>query len=77
MIVMMAAFSTMFSRGDVAMYKFMIPIYGSISAIKELFTLELSMQEFLTASGTALVVTGILVYFITRAFNNERVMFNT
>jgi len=77
MIVMMAAFSTMFSRGDAAMYKFMIPIYGSISAIKELFTNDLTMQEFATASGMALVVTGVLIYFITRAFNNERVMFNT
>lgn len=77
LVIMVAAYSTMFARGDVALYRFAIPIYGPITAIKELFTLELGMNEFLISTGVSLGVTAILVYLITRAFNNERVMFNT
>jgi sodium transport system permease protein len=77
MVIMVAAYSTMFSRGDVALYSFAVPIYGPITAIKELFTMELGMNEFLITCSVSIVVTGILVFFITKAFNNERVMFNT
>lgn len=75
-VVMAAAFGTMFTRGDVSMYKFMIPVYGSITAIKELFAFELSMAEFGITIVVSLLVTGILLKLITSTFNDEKVMFN-
>lgn len=77
MIIMIAAFSTMFSKsGDVALYKFAIPIYGSITAIKEMFAFELSIQEFAVTSIVSFITAALLVKLITITFNDEKVMFN-
>lgn len=77
MVIMVAAFSSMYSIGKgISLYKFAIPVYGSISAIKKIFTNELSMSEFIVTSGVALLVTIIFVKLISNAFNDEKVMFN-
>lgn len=76
MLVMFAAFSTMFTTGDPALYQFAIPILGSVLAIKRLLLFELGIYEFLLASGVSIVVTAILIFGITRSFNNEKVMLN-
>lgn len=76
MLVMFAAFSTMFSTGDPEMYQFAIPVLGNVLAIKRLLTFELGMSEFLLNSGVSILVAGILIYGITRSFNNEKVMLN-
>ncbi|PKM52592.1 MAG: hypothetical protein CVV02_00205 [Firmicutes bacterium HGW-Firmicutes-7] len=77
MIIMIAAFSTMFSKsGGVALYKFAIPVYGSVTAIKEMFSFELSLMEFGVTSGVSIIVTAIIIKLITKTFNDEKVMFN-
>lgn len=76
MLVMFAAFSTMFSTGDPELYQFAIPILGNVLSIKRLLTFELGMNEFLLTSGVSILVTAILIYGITRSFNNEKVMLN-
>lgn len=77
MVIMVAAFSTMFARGGVEMYKFFIPVYGSISAIQQLLEGNLMMNHFLVVVGVSLATTGLLVGVITKSFNNENVMFNS
>lgn len=77
MIIMVASFSTMFmAGGEVALYKFAIPIYGSVLAIKELFAFELTLSEFGIAFFVSILVSAILVKLITITFNDEKVMFN-
>lgn len=76
MLVMFAAFSTMFSTGDPKLFQFAIPVLGNVLAIKRLFTFELMMNEFLLNSGVSIAVAMILIYGITRSFNNEKVMLN-
>lgn len=77
MIIMVSAFSTMFAKsGEVALYKFAIPVYGSVYAIKEMFAFELSLDEFGVAVAVSLIVTALLVKLITKTFNDEKVMFN-
>lgn len=76
MLVMFAAFSTMFQSGDPSLYQFGVPILGNILAIKRLFTFELMMSEFLLTTAVSVVVTGVLIILITRSFNNEKVMLN-
>lgn len=76
MMVMFAAFSTMFSAGDPRLYRYAIPIVGNITAIKRLFTFELQMNEFLLTTAVSMAVTLILVRMITLSFNNEKVMLN-
>lgn len=77
MLVMISAFATVFTTGDVELYKFAIPILGNVYATKELLTFDLSMTEFLTSVGVSIVIVAILLKGITMAFNNERTMFNS
>ncbi len=77
MIIMVAAFSTMFSNAkDIALYKFAIPVYGNVLAIKKMFSFELTFQQFIVSTGVAFVVTALLIILITKTFNDEKVMFN-
>lgn len=76
MIVMMAGFSTMFLDGPMANWKFAIPVYGSIIAMKNLFTFELTGTMVLYTCGSSIVLIGILTYIIKLLFNNEKVMFS-
>lgn len=76
MLVMFAAFATMFQAGEPPLYQFAIPVLGNVLAIKRLFTFDLLMSEFLLTSSVSIVLTAILIYMITRSFNNEKVMLN-
>lgn len=76
MVIMVASMSTMFARGDVDLYKFAIPIYGSIMAIKKMFAFELTFQQFAVSTGVSIVAAALLISFITKTFNDEKVMFN-
>jgi sodium transport system permease protein len=76
MVVMVAGFSTMFSTGTPAMWKFLIPVYGSIIALKNVFSFELTTNMLLYTCGSSIVISSILIYIIKGLFNNEKVMFN-
>ncbi|MBC7960008.1 MAG: ABC transporter permease [Vallitaleaceae bacterium] len=77
MVIMVAAFSTMFTTAkNIAIYKFAIPVYGSVLAIKKMFSFDLTFQQFAVSTGVALVVTAVLIVLITKTFNDEKVMFN-
>jgi len=77
MLVMFSAFATVFTTGDVELYKYTIPVLGNVFAIKELLTFDLSLIEFGVTVGVSIVVIAILLKLITMAFNNERTMFNS
>jgi sodium transport system permease protein len=76
MVVMVAAFSSMFGGGATELYQFAIPVYGSISALKSALAFELTMNQFLITSISAFIVSLILVKRITITFNDEKVMLN-
>jgi sodium transport system permease protein len=75
-VVMVAAFSTMFSSGNIELYKFAIPVMGNVLIIKKIFMFELGMSEFLLSTTVSLILAGILIKMITFAFNSEETMFN-
>ncbi len=77
MLVMISAFATIFTSGEVEMFKFAVPVMGNVFAIKELFTFDLSLAEYGVTVGVSLAVILVLLKLITMAFNNERTMFNT
>ncbi len=76
MVVMIAAFSTLFGSGANELYQFAIPIYGSVSAIKAALSFELTMNQFLVTAVAAFITSLILVKLITMTFNDEKVMLN-
>jgi len=76
MVVMVAGFTTMFSNGGSELWKFLIPVYGSIIALKNLFAFELTTNMVLYTCGSSIVIASILIFIIKGLFNNEKVMFN-
>ena len=76
MVVMISGFSTMYTTGEMAMWKFGIPVYGSIIALKKLFAFELTTNMVLLTCGSSIILAGILIYVIKVLFNSEKVMFN-
>jgi sodium transport system permease protein len=76
MLIMLVGFTTMFSDGSSEMWRFMIPVYGSINSLKQLFAFELTTNMVLYTCGSQIVLAGILVFAIKILFNNEKVMFS-
>lgn len=76
MVVMISGFSTMYTTGEMALWKFSIPVYGSVIALKKLFAFELTTNMVLLTCASSIVVAGILIYVIKILFNSEKVMFN-
>lgn len=76
MVIMVAAFATMFSRGDVELLRFAIPVMGNVFVIKKILMFELAMSEFLVSTGVSILVAAVLIKLITITFNNEKTMFN-
>lgn len=76
MIVMVSGFTTMFSTGSPETWKFLIPVYGSVIALKNLFAFELTTNMLLYTCGTSIVLASVLIFIIKGLFNNEKVMFN-
>ncbi len=69
-------FSTMYTTGEMATWKFGITVYGSVIALKKLFAFELTTNMVLLTCGSSILVAGILIYIIKVLFNSEKVMFN-
>lgn len=76
LIVLVAGFITMYGSAEGVLYKYLIPVYGSSMAFKDILTMEITMPNFLAAAVSTYVVAGLLVVIMTRAFNSEKVMFN-
>lgn len=75
-VVMIAAFSNMYSTKTPALLEYGIPVYGSILAMKSVLNFELPLLGLLLNVGVAMLVTAALVYTIKVLFEKESVMFN-
>ncbi|SCP98046.1 ABC transporter permease [Anaerobium acetethylicum] len=74
--VLGAGMVTMFNQGDSALYYYMIPLYNSSIALRDLFARDLSLLEFAITFISTLAAGGILTAVIVKAFNSEKVMMN-
>lgn len=75
-LVIVAGMITMYSSADGVFYKYLIPVYGSSIAFKDILTREITMPDFLATTISTYAVAVILVCIMTKAFNSEKVMFN-
>lgn len=55
---------------------FAIPLFNSIQLLSEIFTFELNIIHFIITIITNIVFTGILIYILTKMFDNEKIMFS-
>lgn len=74
--VMFIGLITMMQTKDAKTIEYAIPVYNISVALKNIFTREITAIQFIIAAVTTYAYSGILVYFITRAFNSEKTMFN-
>lgn len=55
---------------------FAIPLFNSIQMLTEIFTFEVNVVHFIITIITNVIFTGILIYVLTRMFDNEKIMFS-
>lgn len=76
-VVIVAGLLTMYQGGfEKPMYSYAIPIYGNSLAIQNLMTNELTWTQFFCSIGGTAALAIIITVLLTKAFNNEKVMFN-
>lgn len=74
MVVLFLAVLTGFGAEQLVSWKYAIPIYGNISAIKDIFMFQLTWSHFAINFASSLILSSILVYIITKLFNSEKIM---
>ncbi|MBF7097183.1 ABC transporter permease subunit [Alkalibacter mobilis] len=75
-VVMIAAFSNMYSTQTPEMLEYAIPVYGSILALKSVLNFEMPAIGLLANIVVSVLVTVGLVSLIKVLFEKENVMFN-
>ncbi|HIS55194.1 MAG TPA: ABC transporter permease [Candidatus Fimimorpha excrementavium] len=77
LIVIVAGIITMFSGNDGhSVVEYLIPIYNSSVALGDILSGELEVTSFFMTIASSLAAGGILTFGITKAFDNEHVMFH-
>ena len=75
-LVLVAGMITMYTSADGVFYKYLIPVYGSTMAFKDILTREITMPNFLATTVSTYLFAAIMAAVMTKAFNSEKVMFN-
>lgn len=76
MVIIFATLMTSLTNKTPETWKFAIPVYGNVAALKNIFTSSLSIQQFTVCILSSIVVSFILVRMITNKFNDERTIFS-
>ena len=76
MIVMVVGMINMYTTDSSSIVGYMIPLYNTSVAFKGIFSMEMTMPEYLTAVIITYGFAILLVAAITRAFKSEKVMLN-
>ncbi|NLZ84015.1 MAG: ABC transporter permease [Clostridiales bacterium] len=75
-VVMLGSLMTYMGSGQTKLEYFLIPIYNSAICMQNLLIGELTAAQFGFAVGTTALLAVIVTGLITKAFNNEKIMFN-
>lgn len=76
-LVMLGSVMTMFSGGtDKGLQYFAIPVYNATVSMQKLLIGELTGIQFGVTVGTLAAASLVIISFIIKAFNDERVMYN-
>lgn len=76
-LVLIAGVFTVFGGNtEPEFFKFAIPVYGSAIGIQQLIMGNLQLSELLLNMGVTLIMSAVLSFAISKAFESERLMFN-
>ena len=77
LVIIALGMVTMFRTGtDTPAYFYAIPVYGNALAVGDVCSGELTLVNFLVSFVGTTAIAGILTALVTKAFNNEKLMFN-
>lgn len=76
MIVMVIGVMTMFRGEEVTNLQYLIPLYGPTMALKNVFTLDITLPGFLFAVISNLGVGALFAWITSKMFQSEKIMFN-
>lgn len=76
LLVIVMGMMTMFVSGDTPTRSYVIPLYGSSMALRNVLTQEINVPQALLTIGTNLVIGAILAAVMSKAFDSERIMFD-
>ena len=76
-VIILMGMATMFRTGsDTPTPLYLVPVYGNALAISDICSNELTAVNFLASFCATLLFGAIMTVLVTRAFNNEKLMFN-
>lgn len=76
LLVIVMGMMTMFVTGDTPTRSYLVPLYGSSMALRNVLTQEISTPQALLTIGANLVIGMILAAIMSKAFDSERIMFD-
>lgn len=77
LLVMVIGLISMFGGDDnPSTLMYLVPLYGNSLTIQNIMIHNVSIVEYLLNLGSTIVISGLLLAGITKAFNSEKVMFN-
>ena len=76
LLVIVMGMMTMFVSGDTKTSSYLVPLYGSSMALRNVLTQEISTPQALLTIGANLVIGMILAAIMSKAFDSERIMFD-
>ena len=76
-LIIIMGMMTMFRTGKEApFFHYAVPVYGNALAISDICSNELTIVNFLISFGCTLIIGVVIAVLVTRAFNDEKLMFN-
>jgi sodium transport system permease protein len=77
LVIIALGMVTMFRTGtDTPTYLYAVPVYGNALAVGDICSGELTLVNFLVSFVGTTAIAGIITALVTKAFNNEKLMFN-
>ena len=76
-LIIIMGMLTMFRTGkETPTIHYAVPVYGNALAISDICSNELSLAHFLISFGCTLIIGIVITVLVTKAFNDEKLMFN-
>lgn len=75
-IIMVIGVVSMFRGENVTNLQYFIPLYGPTMALKNVFTLDITLVGFLLATASNLITGALLAWLTAKMFHNEKIMMN-
>ena len=75
-LVMIVGVTSMFGSSEISLLMYFVPIYNSVKTMGAIFSFNVNTLHILITVLSNIIYSVILVYALTKVFNNEKIMFS-